>query len=497
MNSNDFDFVKSKFDNCELDVPLSLDTGVIEGKIMAKTKHKKIKFKKKHGFIKNITAVAACFILIIGVAFAVNSGYFDKNRVAGFHNYEELNAKLSTLEKIPTLSEMGGGFFCTKLYITEDGAENPYTVKYYNGHLFYAYYNSNDSNNRNKVYIFNANGEDSNLIALIDDFNLDDFEIQDLFAQDKRLIVNLTSEESVITKIYDISNCADPILISQFKQEGKYSSSNVIGNKLFVFTSHIDSNNLPYIEDNGERKTVSYEDIVCFENATVAQYAVINSIDIEKGTQAGDLKAVLGGSSKVHCTKDYIYINEYIEGEIYGEPEREVSCAMKMNVENGKIVYATEEEIKQYSKVFVDIGRGDGYESILYPIGDYFISIGDNLSEPEDEIILFDKNLNEIDSIILDNSSVLTMYGTLASDEDNNTFALPAYFADEVKRNYGVLTFAIENNKIVIKDKFMNDDENAMYQGMCIFAGDYLYSFNINDFAEDSEKVKIFAYKYE
>lgn len=48
---------------------------------------------------------------------------------------------------------MGGGYFSTKLYVTEDGVENPKTVKYYNGYLFYAYYNSNDSNNRNKVQI--------------------------------------------------------------------------------------------------------------------------------------------------------------------------------------------------------------------------------------------------------------------------------------------------------------------------------------------------------
>lgn len=501
MRNNDFDFIKSKFDSCELDVPLSLDTDVIEGKIMTKTNHKKIKFKKKHNFVKNIPVIAACFILIIGVAFAVNSGYFGKNRVTGFHNDEELNAKLSTLEKIPTLSEMGGGFFNTKLYITEDGVENPYTVKYYNGHLFYAYYNCNYNNNRNKVYIFNANGENSNLIALIDDFDLDDYTIQDLFAQNNRLIVNLTTDDNVITKIYDITNCADPILISQFNQVGSYSSSNVIGNKLFVFTSYIDTNSLPYIEENGERKTVSYEDIVCFENATVAQYAVINSIDIEKGTQADDLKAILGGSSKVHCTKDYIYINEYIEGEIIGEPEREVTVAMKMNVENGKIAYATEEEVKQYSKIIIDIGKGEGYDSTIYPVGEYFISIGNNFSEPETEIILFDKNLNEIDNLTFEfydfDLSILTMYGGLAVNEENNTFAIPAYFPNETSRIYGVLTFAIENNKIVIKDKFLNEDESAMYQGMCVFGGKYLYSFNINDDAQDSEKVKIFAYKYE
>lgn len=502
MRNNDFEFIKDKFENAQLDVPRSLDADIMEKKIMAKTEHKKIKFRKKHKFVKNLTAVAACFIIIAGALFAYNAGYFDTNRVTGFDNYDELNAKLSALEKINTLSEMGGGYFSTKLYVTEDGVENPKTVKYYNGYLFYAYYNSNDSNNRNKVYIFNANGENSNLIALIDDFNLDDFEIQDLFVQNNRLIINLTSEQSAVTKIYDVSNCADPILISEFTQGGKYSSSNIIGNKLFVFTSHIDSDNLPYIEDNGERKTISYKDIICFENATVAQYAVVNSIDIEKGTQSDDLKAFLGGSSKARCTKDYIYINEFIEGEIFDVPEREVTTAMKINVENGKVAYATEEEIKQYSNVYIDVDRGeDAYSSTIYPIGDYFISIGDNFSVPETEIILFDKNFNELDHLTFEfydfDTSILTMYGSLAVNEKSNTFAVPAYFPNETNRIYGVLTFAIENNKIVIKDKYMNEDDNAMYEGLCIFADKYLYSFNINDYAEDGEKVKIFSYSYE
>ncbi len=153
MRNNDFEFIKDKFENAQLDVPRSLDADIMEKKIMAKTEHKKIKFRKKHKFVKNLTAVAACFIIIAGALFAYNAGYFDTNRVTGFDNYDELNAKLSALKKINTLSEMGGGYFSTKLYVTEDGVENPKTVKYYNGYLFYAYYNSNDSNNRNKVQI--------------------------------------------------------------------------------------------------------------------------------------------------------------------------------------------------------------------------------------------------------------------------------------------------------------------------------------------------------
>lgn len=496
MKNNDFEFVKNKFDNAQQDVPHSLDASVIEYKIMSREDHRRIKFDKKRNVLKPLAAAAACFVLALSVVFASNSGLFDKNNVAGFDNYEELNNKISTLQKVQDESEMGGGYFSTELYTNEEGVENPNTVKYYNGYLFYAYFNSNDNVNRNKVYIFKADNGNSKLAAIIDDFDLDDYEIQDLFAVNNRLVVNLSSQKNVITKIYDISNCTKPSLISQFNQGGKYSSSNVIDNKLFVFTAYTESESLPYVEENGKKKSVDVKNIAYFENANIARYAVINSIDIEKGAQTDDLKAVLGGSAKVHCTKDYIYINEYIDGEDYCKPERDVTSAMKLSVKNGKMDYASEEEIKLYSKHIIDIGRGDGYESILYPIGDHFISIGDNLAEPEDEIILFDKALNEKDSVILSEEHVLTSFGSLAVNQDKNTFALPTYFDDGTRRYYGVITFEIKNEKIVVKDKFINDDDNLMYQGMCVFVGDYIYSFDINDNAKDNEKLTVFSYKY-
>ena len=35
-----------------------------------------------------------------------------------------------------------------------------------------------------------------------------------------------------------------------------------------------------------------------------------------------------------------------------------------------------------------------------------------------------------------------------------------------------------------------------MYQGLCVFIGDYIYSFDINDNAIYNQKLKVFAYKY-
>ena len=73
---------------------------------------------------------------------------------------------------------------------------------------------------------------------------------------------------------------------------------------------------------------------------------------------------------------------------------------MKLNFKNGKFTYASETEVKQYSNNTIDIGRGDMYDSFLYPFGEYYISLGHDANDFKDEIILFDKNMKELISEI-------------------------------------------------------------------------------------------------
>ena len=122
--------------------------------------------------------------------------------------------------------------------------------------------------------------------------------------------------------------------------------------------------------------------------------------------------------------------------------------------------------------------------------------IGEYINEAQNEIILFDKNMNQLDSLILENAYIMTNIGTLAINETENVFAVPAYFADETRRYYGIITFEIQNNQIIITNEFKNNDDELMYQGLCVFIGDYIYSFDINDNAIYNQKLKVFAYKY-
>lgn len=501
MKNNDFEFIKNKFDKVEPEIPYSMDSKFIAEMILNKQEHRVIKFEKKGTNFKSIASAAACFVLIMGIAFAANPNIINNNKAATFENYGDLNSKISTLEKISDSSGKGCGEFKTVKHIAENGVEEPNIIKASDNYIYYAYYDHNNTENRNKVYIYITDNGKSELVSIINNFISDDFSIEDLLVNENRLVITASTESKTIIKIYDVNDKANPILISEFEQSGKYSDSRMIDKTLYIVTNYNvpandNNNSLPYIKQNDETTFASTKDISYFDNVSIAQYAVINTIDIETGKQSKDLKAVLGGSANIHCTKSYMYINEYIEDEDFSKSENGVAVTMKLNLNNNKISYATKKEVSKYSNFGVDIGKGNNYSSILYSAGEYLLSIGENADTAEEEIILFDKKLNQLDIKTFTNAHITTTLGSLARNDEKNVYAIPAYFTDDSQRYYGVITFELKDNQIVITNEFKNNDNNLMYQGNCIIVGDYLYSFNINDSAPDNSKLKVFAYKY-
>lgn len=529
MKNNDFDFIKNRFDNVEPEIPAGLDKNILKQRILTKDEHRVIKFEQEKNYFKPIASAAACFILICGVVFAANSDMFSANKVSGFSNYDEVNTKISALEKSPSVSECGCGIFYTTLQRNEEGVETPEVVKTDGEYIYCAYFDVEGYTNRNKVYIYKVQDSKSEFISVIDklapdtDGEYSDFyKINNLFVYNNRLVIILDKSNpmsadkykrdfnTTITKIYDVSDKSNPSLITEIEQSGEYNQARIIGGTLYLTSNYnVETNDknytIPWINQNDETIYVSSKDIVCFENAKTAQYAVISTIDVNSGKQAEELKAVLGGSAKIHCTKDYMYINEYIEGESWGEPEREVTAAMKLNFKNGKFIYASEEEIKQYANNIIDIGRGDMYDSFLYAFGEYFISLGHDANDFKDEIILFDKNMNEIDSFTFENESVSANINLPHFNESTNTITLPASYYDEGIDNYycqGAVVLEIANNRIEIKDKIKDsthiiniDYENYYYCPQIIY-DDCIYSIYINNNAPDNEKLKVFSYKY-
>mgnify|MGYP000809524817 CR=1 FL=1 len=62
--------------------------------------------------------------------------------------------------------------------------------------------------------------------------------------------------------------------------------------------------------------------------------------------QTNELKAVLGGSSNIHCTKDYMYIKD----DNFTNSKKNDYETIKLNLNNNRISYATNKEISEYSE---------------------------------------------------------------------------------------------------------------------------------------------------
>lgn len=500
MRKNDFDFIKEKFDYCEKDLPMGLETKHIEYKILTDRKHKTIKFRQKKNY-KPLLSAVACFILVLGIVCTAVLMHMNSDKASTFADYDELNTMVAPLDK--TISTGGrGGPLKTHKYIQTDGVENADVIKSDGEYIYYAVWTEL---NNNSVYIYKSGENDNAPLAVINDLCPDETEEGDLydvnciFVYHNRLVVNISKRNYslsekygrdlsiTITKIYDITDKSSPLLISEFEQSGEYMSAKMIGSILYVSTNYnlSDNNVLPWIKQGSETVYASPEDIARFENAKVAQYAVISAYDVEAEENAEQLKAVLGGDANVKCTKDSIYITEYpqytSEGELVQNDDRKI---IKLDLKKMEFLYADREEIKQLS-ADVEINRYEAFTGVVYDIGDMFLCIGEDLNTVQNEIILYDENMVEIDSMVLDSMQLLSL--NLFRNEDTGEFVLPVYSADSEQRNYGIAVFRINNSKIEMTNSLFNDE--LMINGnhhfimigdefYCVGEDEKLYSFN-------------------
>lgn len=529
MKNNDFDFIKNKFDNAQPEMPAGLDKEILKQKILSNAEHKVIKFKPQRNYFKLIATVAACFILILGVALALNYDIINGDKASVFGSYEEVNNKITELEKTIPPYGLGCGIFYTSLERKEEGYVKPEMLVTDGEYIYLAYMDSDDYINRNSVYIYKAEKGIREPIAVLDRMALnsteeysDYFEIAGLFVNNNRLVAVLEKSNTslnelekrdfsaAIIQIYDISDKANPVKITEFEQNGEYKQARMANGILYTVThydvtSDDEKYTIPRISQGAATTYASSKNIGYFDDVKASQYAVISAIDVSGGEMADDLKAVLGGSANIRCNGKYMYINEYIEGERWGEPERKVEKTIKLNLENGKFYKTTAEEVAEFSNDVVEINRGGMYESLLYPFGEYFISLGYDVNDYIDEIILFDKNMNELDSITFEDKGFSVDFDSPYFYESTNTIVMPAFSSEstdeEIDFHRGVVTFEIQNDKIVIKDKNFDTESgrllpyplsNRIFGKSSIIVNDTLFGFAFNS----KTGMKCYSYKF-
>ncbi len=149
----------------------------------------------------------------------------------------------------------------------------------------------------------------------------EDHFFRDLYISGDTLIVlgNINRTGETFINFYDVSDKGNPKLEKTLLQDGYYSSSRVIGSKLYTFSyKNIDLDN--YSENNigsyvpsVDGEVIHPEDLIVYPN-TLGSYLVVTSVDTDEQTFESK-KAVMGGSALPYVSENAIYtqINRWKE----------------------------------------------------------------------------------------------------------------------------------------------------------------------------------------
>lgn len=127
---------------------------------------------------------------------------------------------------------------------------------------------------------------------------------------------------------FDISKKEKPVELWRTEQEGAYVSSRMTNGRLVVITDkyvnitlsedEVKESCIPEAGVNGEVEKISSDSIYFTEVIRDSRYAVVSLIDLNKGAESFEVKAILGGGENVYCTAETLYVTSSVYEGITG-----------------------------------------------------------------------------------------------------------------------------------------------------------------------------------
>lgn len=366
---NDFDFIKSKFEEENVTAPYGLDERMVMGMLDGR-KQKRVKFYQSKAF-KAFVSTAACIAVVLTAVTVVKPYLSDRNATIDvappekqqvlntFTSVDEIKSAVNQIESVYYDYAYGGkgGALVDKdisdviatekpeggageasfgdTYTQVDDVDEADIIKNDGEYIYYA------STSLGCVKIYKPNGKDAELVSTIDDFlrNSDEYSeelsdtenVCDIYVYKNILAVNTEKYEyrnknaedyyadvSTLVYLYDISDVSSPKKMNSFEQSGTYISSRMIGNQLYLVTNDMiysneckdDSDYLPYVCNgkDSEKEPMKLSDISYGASPSESGYLVISIIDVENAKKTTDTKAVFGAGTDMYCNKKNMYI---------------------------------------------------------------------------------------------------------------------------------------------------------------------------------------------
>lgn len=379
MKNNDFDFIKSKFDEARVNVPDELDKRV-QSKLN-NVRPVRIKYRQKPAF-KAGMSIAACIAVFVMVITTVNVSDIDyriksddnsssATQLENFDNYKNVKKYIKDSQKkekqnaiksrvksavSPELIEYmdaseatkADSFDSAETYVQEKGVDEADIIKTNGRDIYYLNQSFDEKSGIDKRTI-NVIETKKGKSTVANTIELDDVNsvIEDMFVSDDKLVVNCTSfsgstvEEKIAgahsaTKaiVYDISDVENPTEINSFEQSGYYTSSRLVGNTFYIVSSYNINSSKSYVpltcSGEGDSEKLNAKDIYYAKNGVGTNYIVVTALDVNTCETIGTTKAVLGCGEDVYGNKDYLYVY----GCNYSDKEPNTTIA-KISLKNG------------------------------------------------------------------------------------------------------------------------------------------------------------------
>lgn len=379
MKNNDFDFIKSQFDEARVNVPDELDKRV-QSKLN-NVRPVRIKYRQKPAF-KAGMSIAACIAVFVMVITTVNVSDIDyriksddnsssATQLENFDNYKNVKKYIKDSQKkekqnaiksrvksavSPELIEYmdaseatkADSFDSAETYVQEKGVDEADIIKTNGRDIYYLNQSFDEKSGIDKRTI-NVIETKKGKSTVANTIELDDVNsvIEDMFVSDDKLVVNCTSfsgstvEEKIAgahsaTKaiVYDISDAENPTEINSFEQSGYYTSSRLVGNTFYIVSSYNINSSKSYVpltcSGEGDSEKLNAKDIYYAKNGVGTNYIVVTALDVNTCETIGTTKAVLGCGEDVYGNKDYLYVY----GCNYSDKEPNTTIA-KISLKNG------------------------------------------------------------------------------------------------------------------------------------------------------------------
>lgn len=235
--------------------------------------------------------------------------------------------------------------------------------------------------NDTHLSIFKADGEASSLVSQTKlSYTMANALYGEMFIKDDRLILLKTNyykddESFVLITIYDISDPAAPKKAAESCQEGRYNSSRMVGDYVYLVSnsyiniSKIDKDDpttfVPVTETNGVCEAVPADSIYRYtQDEYTNQYTVIGAFNYKDGTLS-DTASLLGGTDNIYCSEGNIILadtnyNSYDSSQ-EGSYSQNSTTVSRLEIKKGTIEYKTTGEVDGTLENQFFIDEHDGY----------------------------------------------------------------------------------------------------------------------------------------